>query len=144
MVEELLPVQLKQENIRLKRELNAAVITIDKLLQQANTYREEITSLQSLVSATVPVLAAPAPSLTVKEEKTPAQLIADSQLERLKAAALTRQLTLEEVRIYDFLVKNQRLSNEKPEEPKSNYREVSDIELIKIAETTHKLDNREE
>lgn len=139
VVAELSLEQLKKENLILKRELNAAMMTVDKLLKDANKQREEIASLQTLVSQTVPVLNIP----KTPSDKTDAQVIADNQLERLKAAALIRQLTLEEVRIYDFLVKNQRLSNQKVEEPKSSYRDVSDVELLKLAESTYKIKDEE-
>lgn len=130
--------QVKDENKRLGRELTAAMLTIEKLLKDANLKREEISHLTSLVAQAVPVFAvAKAPG---QEEKTDAQVIAEKQLSRLRDAAVVRTLTLEEVRIYDFLVKNQRLAGLDPDEGKDKNpgRDVSEIELIRIAESSFK------
>lgn len=124
--------QLKRELITLKRENVAALKTIDKLLKDLNQKAEEIKSLQSLVSQTVPVIK--------KGEKldlsvTPEEEIAALQLERLRSAARNRTLTLEETRMFDLLVKNKRLSQDEStiNLSKANYRDVTDAALLKIA-----------
>lgn len=124
--------QLKRELITLKRENVAALKTIDKLLKDLNQKAEEIKSLQSLVSQTVPVIK--------KTEKldlsvTPEEEIAALQLERLRNAARNRTLTLEETRMFDLLVKNKRLSQDEStiNLSKSDYRDVTDAALLKIA-----------
>lgn len=130
--------QLKRELLSLQRENNAAMKTIEKLLKDINKKNEEITHLQNLVSQSVPVkkdtLALPA---------DPETEIADLQLERLRAAAKTRTLTLEETRMFDLLVKNKRLAQDKSTQnlSKGSFRDVSEIELIKIATTQKQKSN---
>lgn len=135
--------QLRKENLMLDRELKASLLTIDKLLKDLNLKREEISHLQGLVASTVPILVPK--KIESKEDKTDSQLIAETQLSRLKNIALTRQMTLEEVRIYDFLVKNQRIAGTDSDEGKNKNpaREVSEIELVRIAESNFKPKNEE-
>src|ERR1019366_7412982 len=124
--------QLKRDIVSLNRENLAAMKTIEKLLRDIKNKNEEIASLKSLLSKSVPIIA-PAVD-AAKPEITPEEQIADSQLARLNEAAQKRVLTLEETRMYDLLVKNKRLSQEKSSsnQPKGSFRDVSEIELIKI------------
>jgi predicted nucleic acid-binding Zn-ribbon protein len=125
--------QLKRELTSLKRENIAAMKTIDKLLKDLHKKTEEISHLQSLVAQAVPVVR--------KEEKkivttiTAEEEIATLQLERLRLAAKGRTLTLEETRMFDLLVKNKRLSQDESTVnlSKGGYRDVTDVELLKIA-----------
>ena len=125
--------QLKRELVSLNRENQAAIKTIEKLLKDIKNKNEEIASLKSLLSKSVPILAPPVDHS--KPEITPEEQIADLQLARLNDAAQKRVLTLEETRMYDLLVKNKRLAQEKSNsnQPKGSFRDVSEIELIKIA-----------
>ncbi len=125
--------QLKREMLSLKRENQAAMATIAKLLKDINKKNEEIGSLQNLLSSTVPVVQTPK-DLT-KSENTPEGEIADLQLERLRQAAKARTLTLEETRMFDLLVKNKRLAQDKSTEnfSKGSFRDVTELELVKIA-----------
>lgn len=127
MAEDLSLEQLKRELVSLKRENEAYMKTIQKLLKDLNAKREEITQLQ-----TTPVVI---PKDKPKEDLAPEEEIADLQLERLRQSAKTRALTLEETRTFDLLVKNKRLSQDKSTEnfSKGSFRDVSDIELIKLA-----------
>lgn len=129
--------QLKREITALKRENNAALMTIDKLLKDLNKKSDEIKHLQSLVGQVVPVVAESPKSvskfthvITAEEE------IAEVQLERLRQAAKSRTLTLEEIRAYDLLVKNKRLSQDEStiNLSKAHYRDISDSDLLQIAE----------
>lgn len=130
--------QLKRELVSLKRENQAAMKTIEKLLKDIHKKNEEIGSLQSLLSKSTPLIALPA-NLS-KSELSPEEEIANSQLARLNEAAQKRVLTLEETRMYDLLVKNKRLAQDKSTSnlSKGSFRDVSEVELIKIA-TTPKL-----
>lgn len=124
--------QLKREVASLKRENNAAMKTIDKLLKDLSQKNEEVKHLQSLVSQAVPVVKKDSPlitSITAEEE------IASLQLERLRQAAKNRTLTLEETRMFDLLVKNKRLTQDEStiNLSKANYRDVSDAQLLQIA-----------
>jgi phenylalanyl-tRNA synthetase alpha subunit len=130
--------QLRRELLSLQRENNAAMKTIEKLLKDILKKNEEITHLQSLVSKTVPVIQSSIDEL--KNDISPEEAIANLQLARLNLAASTRALTLEETRMYDLLVKNKRLSQDKSNQnvSKGSFRDVSEIELVKIA-TASKL-----
>jgi predicted nucleic acid-binding Zn-ribbon protein len=64
---------------------------------------DEITHLKALLDSSVPSYT---PSFVVNDE----EVIAIKQLELLKQASQIRPLSLEEVRIYDLLVKNKRLA----------------------------------
>ena len=125
--------QLKRELTSLKRENHAAMKTIDKLLKDLNQKSEEIKHLQSLVAQAVPVVKKEtlpiATSVTAEEE------IAQLQLERLRLAAKSRTLTLEETRMFDLLVKNKRLTQDEStiNLSKASYRDVSDADLLQIA-----------
>lgn len=125
--------QLRRELTSLKRENHAAMKTIDKLLKDLNQKSEQIKHLESLVSQTVPVIIQE-PS-TIITQITPEEEIAHLQLERLRKAAQSRTLTLEETRMYDLLVKNKRLSQDEStiNLSKAHYRNVSDADLLQIA-----------
>lgn len=124
--------QLKKEILTLSRENKAAMLTIDKLLKDLNKKTEEIQHLQSLVSQTVPILVPENTKIvvTVSSEEEIAQI----QLERLRQAAKNRTLTLEEVRMYDLLVKNKRLVLDEStiNLNKSQYKNLSDTELLQL------------
>lgn len=125
--------QLKREIIALKRENVAAMQTIQKLLKDLNKKTEENAQIQEMLAQNVPVITKETPKIaeTISAEEE----IADYQLEKLRNAARTRSLTLEEVRMYDLLVKNKRLGQGKSTEnhSKGEYREIDVIELMKIA-----------
>jgi len=125
--------QLKKEILTLTRENRAAMLTIDKLLKDLNKKGDEIKHLQSLVSQTVPVIKKDSQKLSVAvsaEEET-----AITQLERLRQSAKVRSLTLEEVRMFDLLVKNKRLVLDEStiNLGKNQYRDVADADLFKLA-----------
>lgn len=133
--------QLKKEIESLKRENRAALLTVDKLLKDLSKKTKEIEHLQSLVSQTVPVLKKEPDK--VVSNVTPEEEIAELQLERLRLAARNRTLTLEEARMYDLLVKNKRLSQDEStiNLSRANYRDVSDEDLIQIAQKSSKSDD---
>lgn len=121
--------ELRRELVALKRENIAALKTVDRLLKDLNKKVEEITHLQILVSNTVPVVI-PEKDLHVDS----AEEIAQVQLDRLREASKKRVLTLEEVRMYDLLVKNKHITKEKINSTvqAGSFRDVSDIELEKL------------
>ncbi len=130
--------QLRKEILTLTRENRAAMLTIDKLLKDANIKNEEIQHLKSLIAQAVPVIKKEAPdfSKTVSPEEEIAQL----QLERLRQAAQARTLTLEETRMFDLLVKNKRLVLDEStiNLGKNQYRDVADADLLKLASSEAK------
>jgi predicted P-loop ATPase/GTPase len=131
--------QLKKENLALQRENKAAMLTIDKLLKDANAQRDQIKHLESLISQAVPVIKKENPKIVVAV--APEEEIAQIQLERLRQAAQNRTLTLEEIRAYDLLVKNKRLVLDEStiNLGKNQYRDVADTELLKLAASQVKV-----
>lgn len=125
--------ELKKENLALKREIHAYNLTVDKLLRDANQKLEQIKHLESLISQTVPVLKKESSKLIAAV--APEEEIAAMQLERLRQAAQSRSLTLEEIRAYDLLVKNKRLVLDEStiNLGKNQYRDVTDADLLKLA-----------
>lgn len=81
--------------------------------------------------------------------KTPQQMIAELQLEKLLKVAIERDLTLEEVKMYDLLCKNLNLSEGKASEIlEAQYRLVEEERknlpehiLVKKALSTDKSDD---
>jgi hypothetical protein len=121
--------QLKRELVSVKRENTAALKTVEKLLKDIHKKNLEIEHLKELVSKSVPVVQ------PIKQIPTsPEEEIAEIQLAKLNDIAKNRSLTLEEIRAYDLLVKNKRLSQDKSTKnvAAGHFRDVSDIELIKI------------
>ncbi len=125
--------QLKKEILSLTRENKAALITVDKVLKELNKKNEEIRHLQSLIEQSVPVIKKESQKLIIAV--SPEESIAQTQLERLRQTAQNRVLTLEEVRMYDLLVKNKRLVLDESTVNlgKNQYRDVAEAELIKVA-----------
>lgn len=125
--------QLKKELKVLKMENIAAMRTIEKLLKDLSQKTEQLTQMESLVAAAVPVVKKETSALSIN--LTPEEEIATLQLDRLRTAAKVRSLTLEETRMYDLLVKNKRLSQDEStiNLSKKHYRDVTDAELLQIA-----------
>ncbi len=134
-VEEISVEQLRKENLRLQRELKAALATLDKLLKTSQEKNEKIQHLENMLTKSVPVIKEKEKRLVV--EISSESEIATLQLERLRKSARERVLTLEEIRAYDLLVKNKRLGQDQStiNLDKSNYRDVSEADLVQIAET---------
>lgn len=109
---------IKTENLELVRENTALKETITQLLH-------EIQRLRNLEPANreTPLAA------------TPEERIVQTQIEQFDAIAKTRQLTLEEIRAFDLLIKNQKLINENKKPKDVPPAEESDnvVELMRIA-----------
>lgn len=132
-VADLSNAQLKEQNTRLERELRAAVVTVEKLLKSIREKDDRIKHLESLVKSAVPVVV-PKQDKLVQNVMAPEEEISDVQLHRLREISRERQLTLEETKMYDLLVKNKRLSQEgtQPKSQKPTFRDVKDADLLEI------------
>ena len=97
---------LRRRVAELEKHNVALQLTIDKFNNALSKKEEEITHLQSMLGATAPLLHIPNISTNISDE----EIIAEQQLERLKQKAKTAELTLEEVKKFDLLVKNKRLA----------------------------------
>lgn len=106
--------------------------TIDKLLKSIEEKDSEILALQQKINGTEPSLIQQIAVPLADEE-----LISNAQLERLKNAALNRELSLEEVKKFDLLVKNKRLAQGETTTIVADYKalpvNIQKTELIKIA-----------
>ena len=92
---------LKTSYLKLEEKCNALSETINGLLEQLNSKEDEIIQLRKMLSNSVPTIGS-AVNIALSDE----EIIADIQLQKLKDAARTRQLTLDEIRMFDLLVKN--------------------------------------
>lgn len=101
---------IKEQKIQnLENEIKNLLTTNLYLQEQLNKKEEEVKHLQKLLEDCVPLLDEPHKLLLTEEEE-----ISLLQLERLKAISLERQLTLDEVKMFDILVKNKRLAQKNP------------------------------
>lgn len=107
--------------------------TLDQFVKALEDKEEEIAHLKHLLYKGVPIIGEPI-AINISDE----ELIADIQLNKLKVDAKTRKLTLEEIKIFDLLVKNKRLARgdatDIPGTPKDDKIKNKDSKtLLKIA-----------
>lgn len=106
--------------------------TVDTLMKQLEQKNQEIHHLQDMLSKMTPVIGEATPIIPTDEE-----IIAEFQLKALKSAAMSRDLTLDEVKRYDLLVKNKRLAQGNATTidgaVKKLPKNISNAELIQIA-----------
>lgn len=124
--------KFEQDNIRLSEQIQE----LKKQLKEKDNKIEHLEMmLKSISNSTyMPIL----------PEVTDEEMIALKQLERLKDAAQIRPLSLEEVRIYDLLVKNKRLAQGSATDIMDTVKLPQDKkELIKIASKKIKDDSQE-
>lgn len=96
---------LQQENQNLVATNVGLSQTVDRLIHQLEQKTNEILHLQELLNGIVPEVGQATPFSLTDEE-----MIAEFQLKALKATAMTRDLTLDETKRFDLLVKNKRLA----------------------------------
>jgi predicted nuclease with TOPRIM domain len=99
---------------------------------------QEIMHLKALLEKAVPLIGSASPLFITDEEQ-----IALQQMDRFKRISEERQMTLEEIKAFDLLVKNKRLAQKQPTmipyTPEKK-KEPTQAELISIAETVSLLD----
>ena len=106
---------------------------IESLKNQLKDKDKEIAFLKSSFNPSSPV---------VRDDISSEQVIAETQLKLLEEKALSgHPLSLEEIRIYDLLVKNKRLATGESTE-NASFRvlpsNIEDAELLRIAQTNEK------
>jgi hypothetical protein len=124
---------LKDSYLKLEQKSNALSETINKLLEQLSAKEDEIVQLKKIISQS-----SQQSGTIVNIALSDEEVIADIQLNKLKDAARTRELTLDEIRKFDLLVKNKRLAqgNATTIDGKVNsMKQLGTSELIKIAST---------
>ncbi len=96
---------LKTDLLRTEEKCVALSQSIDQLLKKLDEKEEEILHLKQMLFANTPVIGEASPMLITDEEE-----IALRQLQKIKDNAKIRELTLDEIKKFDLLVKNKRLS----------------------------------
>src|SRR6266850_6895060 len=79
--------------------------SINLLIKKLESKEEEIMHLKRILSQSVPIIGEIVP-INISDE----EIIAEIQLQKLKDSARQRELTLDEIRKFDLLVKNKRLA----------------------------------
>lgn len=105
-----------------------------KLQKDNKNLQIEINHLKNLLTQSVPLLMPEVVNVIV----TPEEAVIDKQIELLQARGIDRELTLEDTKKLDLLIKNKRLVKEQSttiqgESKKIDKRSVSNAELILIA-----------
>lgn len=96
---------LKTDLLRAEEKCAALSLTVDSLLKKLEDKEEEIIHLKQMLFSTTPVVGEVTPLILSDEE-----MIAELQLQKIKDNAKLRELTLDEIKKFDLLVKNKRLS----------------------------------
>ena len=91
--------------LKLEEKCIALSQVVDSLLKQAEQKEEEIAHLKSMLSKTVPIIGE-----VVKIDPSDEEVIAEIQLRKIRENARIRDLTLDEIKKFDLLVKNKRLA----------------------------------
>lgn len=130
--------QLKTQILKLEEKCVALSQVIDSLLKQIESKEEEISQLKNVLQKSTPLIGE-AIAINISDE----ELIADVQLRKLKEQAKIRELTLDETRKFDLLVKNKRLAQGNATEigAKVLPKELPKKQLIQIA--SRKIETKE-
>lgn len=111
----------KSKTKELKEFAQAQHLLIEKLLHENKFLKDRLSQMEGLVT-----------------NPTPEEIICVEQIDILKKTSRLRELTLEEVKRLDLLIKNLRLVKEQSTEnvatPK--YREVTEADLVAIASSS--------
>ncbi len=107
--------------------------SIDNLLQTLEQKDDEIRHLKELLNGSGVTIIGQASKILMTDE----EVIAEKQLGRLRTLSMERDLTLDEVKRFDLLVKNKRLAQGKSttieSKPVGLPKDLSDSQLIQIA-----------
>lgn len=114
----------------LKRYCDAQFITLQMSIEKIKSLESEIIHLKNLLISLEN-------SKSSIIEKTPELVVCETQLLILEQRALQKELTLEEVKIFDLLVKNKKLLTENTDKNKAKMKllpEYTDAELTILAQ----------
>lgn len=120
---------LRLKVLHMEKDAVALGQALDKALHALENKDQEIKHLQAL-------LAGSAPNLHIFPQNIPdEEIIALQQLESLKLISASRDLTLEEIKKFDLLVKNKRLSQGSPTTIDAEFEKLpnSMVDLKKLA-----------
>lgn len=123
---------LKTQVLQLENKCIVLAQSIDLLLKKLESKEEEVSQLKRILSQSVPIVGQAVPIHISDEEH-----IAEIQLQKLKENSRSRELTLDEIRKFDLLVKNKRLAQGSATEiegkAKSLPKNISTSRLIELA-----------
>lgn len=113
--------KLQQEYLESKQFSTAQQELIDKLLEENAILKQKLSSLEHVALATI--------------GSSPEEIVCLEQIARLKERSHSRELTLDEVKRLDLLIKNLRLIKEQSTENISTakFRDVEESDLVAIA-----------
>jgi hypothetical protein len=118
----------------LKQYSDAQYVALQGATEKIKKLEEEITHLQTLLVSTTSLIENPNKISVIK---SPEQAIVEAQIEILQNRALTKELTLEEIKALDILIKNKRLLAGDPTtiegKDKKPKREYTEAELVRVA-----------
>lgn len=103
---------------------------ITQLIDENKLLREKLTQMETAVKHTS--------DLSITDQPSPESIVCMEQIQRIREKSNTRELTLEEVKRLDLLIKNLRLTQEQSTENvgKAKYRDVSEADLVATIEET--------
>jgi hypothetical protein len=118
----------------LKEYCDAQYIALQGAVEKIKKLEEEITHLQQILATTTELISSPKVEKIIK---TPELAICEAQIDILQNRALQKELTLEEVKILDLLIKNKRLLTGEATtiegEKKKIKNQYSEAELVALA-----------
>ena len=118
----------------LQKYCNSQYETLQAAAKQIKQLQDEIEHLKGMLVTTT--------TLTSSVIVSPEQAIIDAQIVLLRERGMTRELTLEEVKRLDLLIKNKKILEEDPKtlkgESKSINTNLPAAELVRIAATPEK------
>jgi hypothetical protein len=111
---------------------NAQYLALQAASDKIKKLEEEVTHLQQLLAATTPLIGDNKVEIYNKPIE---QAVVEAQIQLLSKRALEKELTLEEVKTLDLLIKNKKLCEDGKtlETKKRKKKEYTDAELIEMA-----------
>lgn len=106
---------------------------VAELMDQLEKKTQEIQHLKQLLNGVVPNIGEASPLILTDEE-----IIADMQIQRLKESSMTRELTLDEVKRLDLLIKNKRLVRGDATEIPGKAKSIKDKPVEKLLQIAKK------
>lgn len=116
-----------QDAVILKAENERLIKVIEALRKELMEKTEKLSHMETLMIKTIPAFV----------KVSPEEEICEIQIQMLRSVSKDRELTLEETKKLDILIKNKRLSQEQStvNMQARNVEEVSDAILLQIAES---------
>jgi hypothetical protein len=128
-IEQMAQAQLAAESKRVHKKFEEDNVglseTIDKLLKELENKENQIDHLKRMLGNTIPIIG----DLSMSNE----EIIAEKQIARLREFSMLRELTLDEAKRLDIFVKIKNGPKEREPEKKSQLKDVTPFDLLKLA-----------